>query len=342
MSIPDAVPNHPNTDSSAYTRIINPQRQSIAKWGWIILFTATVVYFVANFLILLQIRMELCQAEPCNTLQVTADEYEPFEEIGVSVALRVLFLPIMEFTVWVICALLALYIFVQRPDDWIALITSLLLVMVIGTLNSIRFALSSRFPELVPLGALFGFVSTTWAYFFLCCFPDGRIIPRWLGIVLLPVWLSVFFHEWALQSTSNRFSIISPMLIMSLAGVVAQIYRYRRWSTPIQRQQTKWVVLGIAIAIFTRVLFIAVGVMVYDTATGQIDPYIYFPIITFGLAGMMVIPFTIAFSVLRFRLWDIDLTINRSLVYGSVTTLLVLVFGGIVTVAAAVTDGQGT
>src|SRR5262245_22802765 len=89
-----------------------------------------------------------------------------------------------------------------------------------------------------------------WFFFFL--FPDGRFIPRWTR------WLIVVFALWII-GTIVRNDVVLPTsrptlaqvallffwhLCLPLSGVAAQIYRYRRVSNAIERQQTKWVLLG--------------------------------------------------------------------------------------------------
>jgi hypothetical protein len=99
-----------------------------------------------------------------------------------------------------------------------------------------------------------------------------------------------------------------------------QIYRYRRVSTPIQRQQTKWVIYGFLLLIGVNQLFW--------------QPYILIPALQqpdslysllaypddFFVIGIVVV--TLSVAILRYRLWDIDAIINKTLVYGLLTGLL--------------------
>jgi ABC-type transport system involved in cytochrome c biogenesis permease subunit len=109
----------------------------------------------------------------------------------------------------------------------------------------------------------------------------------------------------------------------------AQIYRYRRVSTPVERQQTKWVIFVFAVAILlTMVLYLP---EVFFPSLRQADsPYTAFlqlvAIFTF------FVPITLSFglAILRYRLWDIDIIIRRTLVYGTLTVILTLVYVGLV------------
>jgi hypothetical protein len=111
------------------------------------------------------------------------------------------------------------------------------------------------------------------------------------------------------------------------AAIGAQIYRYRRVSGPLQRQQTKVVVFGMTVAVGgylgLKALFLLpfvgdsmVAGMIIDTAT---------------YAVLLLIPLSIGVAILRYRLWDVDLLINKVLVYGALTaTLGALYIGSVV------------
>jgi hypothetical protein len=115
--------------------------------------------------------------------------------------------------------------------------------------------------------------------------------------------------------------IISTFLCI---GVGSQVYRYRRVSGPVQRQQTKWVVFGMVSGALGAVGFAA---PLYSSSTlAQFGSLYTFVFIT-GLAGsLLLIPLSIGIAILRHRLWDIDIVVNRTLVYGTLTVSLALVY----------------
>jgi glucan phosphoethanolaminetransferase (alkaline phosphatase superfamily) len=100
----------------------------------------------------------------------------------------------------------------------------------------------------------------------------------------------------------------------------AQVYRYRQVSSPVQRQQTKWVVFGLAMALggasVVALLDLVVPQDVLASLVGTISFYFF----------TLLIPLSIAVAVLRYHLYDIDTLINRTLVYGSVTAALVALY----------------
>jgi hypothetical protein len=127
--------------------------------------------------------------------------------------------------------------------------------------------------------------------------------------------------------------VIDASLFLGLIGslVVAQIYRYRRVSGPVERQQTKWVVFGFTawIVIFVVVQFLIGGIFAL-TQLGM--PQVFYDLVkaTVIVFSTLLIPLSIGVAILRRRdadsLWDIDLIIKLSLVYSLLSAVLTIVF----------------
>jgi hypothetical protein len=229
----------------------------------------------------------------------------------------------------------ALVIFWRRSDDLMALLVATMLV-VWGPLNGLLVltpsATEGMYPALqMTLGSLLTYVGyMSWMLFFYL-FPSGRFVPRWTR------WLAL---GWVLFSGSWIFTPFGPpswppllfnasVLVLWGSFPVAQIYRYARVSDPIQRQQTKWVVFGVAVAVagvLTTIFTVgaAVDLRPEEVARRMLSMLLMD-------AFVLLIPLSIGIAVLRSRLFDIDVLINRTLVYGALTTTLALVyFGGVV------------
>ena len=120
--------------------------------------------------------------------------------------------------------------------------------------------------------------------------------------------------------------------------IYSQIYRYRRVSTPVQRQQTKWIILGVATAIVVAIGIIAIFHFIPTNVTFNLSGLIVTNII--WPAAFLLIPLSIGFSILRYRLYDIDVLINRTLVYGSLTALLALLYVGLIVALQSLFQGM--
>ncbi len=229
------------------------------------------------------------------------------------------------------------FIFWRRSDDWLALLAAFVLVMFNVTINSnnnVPSILASVYPALtLPLSFMNFLGGISLGVFFLL-FPNGQLVPRWMRLILLLLIISEFLGDF--PSPSSAFDANWPgwlLLLMPLVifGTIiySQIYRYRRISTPLQRQQTKWIILGVAVAIgiilgILAVTFLIPSYLNSNAFGGFIITFIIWP------AALLLIPISIGFSILRYRLYDIDLLINRTLVYGSLSAILILVYVGLI------------
>lgn len=118
--------------------------------------------------------------------------------------------------------------------------------------------------------------------------------------------------------------VISLMLITSvLLAVVSVFVRYRR-SQAVERAQIRW--LFFACTIFFIVYAIAFIFNGWGSSSEELTSQDWYTLL-FDVS-VLAIPLAIGFSILRYRLWDIDVVINRSLVYAVLTTLLAGIFTG--------------
>jgi hypothetical protein len=177
-------------------------------------------------------------------------------------------------------------------------------------------------------------------------FPDGHLISRgwviifWLVIVatcvtvlstaLVPVLDEAPFkgvvNPFGVDTSGTPFVLISPygwpgMAVGLLAAAVAMIVRLRR-SRGVERQQLKWIASAATILPLASLLAVVSWYMGWYLAA-SILPFL----------APILIPLAAGYAVLRYRLYDIDLVINRTLVYGSLTATLVAVyFGGVASI----------
>ncbi len=216
----------------------------------------------------------------------------------------------------------------RKSKDVMALFVALMLVL-LGTADMRNMeALTALHPawEVLALFLVFLVSATLVIFFFL--FPDGRFVPRWAGVPIL-LWsaglLYLLFPTGLYAALEPPSDWAFPMFVGGLcAGVMAQIYRYVRVSHPVQRQQTKWVVFG-ATAAVTGTTVVSMLLALFPSLTQPGLPALLTHLasdtaITFCL---LLIPVSIGIAVLRYRLWDIDPIVNRTLVYGGLTASII-------------------
>jgi hypothetical protein len=187
-------------------------------------------------------------------------------------------------------------------------------------------------------------------------FPNGRLPSRrwrplaWLcGFVILLVSIMVAATPGPLEGLggvrnplgvlvfpgmeTSPYVLVPVFLLCMLASVLSLVLRYR-YSRGEERQQIKWIAFGASVVGFLY-LSAMIGSIVYpqDTWFAPGSPLWLLVLEYAALLSFPVIPTAIGFAVLRYRLYDIDVVINRALVYGSLTATLVLIyFGGVATI----------
>jgi len=212
-------------------------------------------------------------------------------------------------------------IFWRKSDEPVALLVALMLVLLSADGSPIIEALVVDHLIVGWVAECLNFASGVCLLLFVYLFPDGRFVPR------LSRWLMVFWIGLGVASSygPDPFGSLVAFGVFG-SGVFAQVYRYLRVSGPVQRQQTRWVVFGFAVAIMGFLVTITLPTF-FPTLDrqGPLDDLIGDTIISLFL---LLIPLSIGVAILRSRLFDIDVIINRTLVYGTLTFTLILVYAG--------------
>jgi hypothetical protein len=153
----------------------------------------------------------------------------------------------------------------------------------------------------------------------LLIFPDGRFAPTWTR------WFVPFLLVFLVPEPLFIFGLFA-LLVYLLMAIYSQVFRYRHISDASQRQQTKWVGVGLAsqIVVMGSWFFVASQFPAdVPTAARTTTLLVILPVVfLFG----SLFPISVTIAILRHRLWDIDIVINRTLVYGTLTGVLVLVY----------------
>ena len=270
--------------------------------------------------------------------QPTPEGVRALQDAGLSVRTYALLNVVVDKVFQLVWFAVGVLIFWRRSDDRMALLVSLFLVTFWTTTvdpTAANTLISSQPAWSFPVRGvqIVGSVCST-LFFFL--FPGGRFAPRWTR------WLAVAFIAFELSrslfpelySRSPSLDTVSYLVFLGMVVSItwSLVYRYRRFSSEAQRRQTRWVVFGLTLGIagtFPFQLPVDLSLVGGDTPLTLL-----FLKVGFALS-FMLIPLSIGVAVLRSHLFDIDVVINRTLVYGSLTAMLALVYFGGVTVTQA-------
>lgn len=344
--------NHPLAPSAAssdrtYDAPLHGRPLLVARTVWVTIAVLTVGLFVAGIPAEFALLRIPCPTSICTTGQLSPAGLRALRDLNLSPGSFAAYTVTMDVLFAAVCGSVAGLIFWRKSDDRMGLFASLaLLTFGTATFTFTLAALAARHPAWeIPVSFLH-FLGAASFGLFLYLFPDGRFVPRWTRWVAL-VWIAWqlaehFFPNWSSHPNTWQIGVETVVWLGALGSAIySQIYRYRRASSSVQRQQIKWVVFGIsaALAVFLG-LQLALGVSGADapTSAGALVMYmIWYTLLSY--LAVLLIPVSIGIAVLRHHLFDIDVIINRTLVYGALTAsvvgIYVVVVGGLGTLLQA-------
>lgn len=325
------------TTNSESATTLRPPWLNIARALWIVLTAASLVVFLVSTMIFLREPLSSCinPSSPCGPWSVTREDMALAQQLGLPVALLTMFYFASAVVPTVAFLVVGLLIFIRRSDDWVALMLSLMLT---------TFAVEGvqNLGPAMPLVNLLYAVPTILFLVLPFIFPSGRFVPRWIVWLAAPVFLVSAVATFLPQVESGvSAALYSVMLVLSfllwflLAGY-SSVYRYRRVSTPTERQQSKWAVAGLLAPFVLFIPFTMAAIWFPpDSQSPQRLAFLFLVFLPLYVISYLAIPAGVAFAILRYRLWDIDVLVRKTLVYGSLTVLLALVFFGVVTLLSS-------
>lgn len=243
----------------------------------------------------------------------------------------------------------------ENPIGWIMCAAALIWVFSDFALEYAAFSLITARGSL-PLGVfvgLLGSVGRGYAWFsmitfLLLLFPNGHLpSPRWWPLAWLITALLIAYpftfmfdptpflnsdqrlvavqNPLGIPGTSSLFDKLNTLVVVSffacaIACIVSVVIRFRRAKGD-ERQQLKWLAYGTIMSLL--ILVVIIILMVSNVYAGFVPNLVfYLPVLIFSIS--------VGMAILRYRLYNIDIIINRTLVYGILTALLALVYFGLI------------
>lgn len=280
----------------------------------------------------------VCEQKSCLGAQLTRSQLHVLQHLGFPLGVYRLYAVAVIVLFVGIYSLVAAVIVWHRPSDHMAVTTGFMLVFFGGlTFDANSYLFFNGLPpwgqaavELLAVGA--GYLQ----FVFFLVFPNGRLVLRWPILLLLPL---AIIQAQEVLSQSGPFPLGTVPLAMTgafwvlgfAALIYVQVYRYRHVSNAVERQQTKWVVFGVALMMIGSLVTFGLYGLASTTGLTLLSLAAYPGT---HLAGL-ILPFSIGVAVLRYRLWEVDALTNRTLVYGSLTlTLGALYLGAVIALQA--------
>jgi hypothetical protein len=307
----------------------------LARGGWIVLALLLLANFVASIPAYYRILQTVCttSSAQCAFWQPTPGNVIALQRLHLPIAAYAAYFISLDVAVSLLFWIVGILIFWRKSHEWIGVSVSLLLII----LGSFGISQSLQATFITPQTPLFiqipilliGLVQWPALGIFLLTFPTGRFSPRWSWLIVL-LWIGQLGFFWSTNFVpvlANYLLVVEFVTWGSTLGI--QVYRYVRVYDAVQRQQVKWFMFGL----FASLFLVVVGEGVLGTLVTPLNaPDSWFQLLngTFTAFFWVSIPLAIGVAIFRYHLWDIDILINRTLVYGTLTALLALVYFGLV------------
>ena len=243
----------------------------------------------------------------------------------------------------------------ENPVGWLFCVVGLLWGMIHFSGEYALYALLAA-PGSLPGGEVAAWIySWLWVLslglhvFLALLFPNGRLLSsrwRWfarlsvlvtsVGVVLaafspgpIAVGLPAIRNPFGIEGLPNVYKPVQGLMLVLICVAAVSLLMRRLYARGVERQQIKWFTYTVAVA--------ASGATLKYTISEPMD------VVWLGwvgraltLLGLTGIPISMGIAIMRYRLYEIDIVINRTLVYGSLTGILALVYFGSVTATQAI------
>ena len=330
---------------ASITRLAPPW-SSLAQGLWLATAALTIALWALGSHQLLLGAPPDCARTPCDFVEFSAGDVE---------MMRGLDLPALANSrVWTAVSVLysaffftlAGLVFWRKRDNWMALLVAFALTF-LGALGFTTSddALRRAYPQISLLLSLLDLVGFGSLMTLFLTFPSGRVIPRWAAGVVFALLFATQVVPLVLVSSTRLQGPRIPLLVTLLwlllfigmigIGLYSQIYRFRHVSSASERQQTKWVLFGLGGAFAVVPLWTTIGIAFPPAQPSPTRVWLLLVGTPVILAFASLLPLSLTISILRYRLFEIDIVIKRTLVYGAVTaSVLGLYFGSVLALQA--------
>jgi hypothetical protein len=309
-----------NTRSTTIQTTLTGRRLLLMRVIWVVVTCWCAGLFIASLGPRIeQLRTIAQPGQERGDLQLSVTEEDALAAMGLSLNTYAIFVLAFEALFDLVMFAAGSVIFWRKSNQWMPVFLSLALIVYgNGALYNVE-ALTLAYPSwrfAVNLLYCVGFACVGILFFL---FPDGKFTPPWTRWVAT-AWAAVYvvgaiFYDSPLNLFNWPGAIrYSLYVIMIIFCITSQVIRFRTIGGS-QRQQAKWAILGLLIAGLGLLISLLPTILGGDLVeSGQ--PYIlntFFRLPIFVLTACSV-PIALVISVLRYRLWEVDALINRTIV----------------------------
>jgi hypothetical protein len=324
----------------ATTASLESEQNTSSRWlkaaqlGWLVFFILALLILLASVLVIILVYIE----------PDLVDSSTLYNSSGVEFLVSGIILVVTT----VIAFGLAVLLYWRKRDDWMALFLAYFFILY-GVVTPGPFEAITLLFQAGHIGLAAQTLNVAPVMMLLYIFPTGTFVPRWsrwLVVAAVIITLPMAMTEADLVGNTNN-EVVSFLLgvapvFMLLVGFYGQFNRYRHIASARERLQVKWVVYGFVLWMLINAISVLPYNYVLSLPPGEPVPIWIQPFLYLYSIGLMVVPISFTVAVLRYRLWDIDFIIRRTLIYGILTGLLVgTYFGSVILIQTLFTAISG-
>jgi hypothetical protein len=296
-------------------------RFRIVRVLWAVLILLAFWFFFTGISLRYAILATPCSDTICMPLQLTVDRIQLLSSISMSLSAYAAYVLAIELVLAVGFIGAGVIIVWRRSNTPIGLFISLAFIT-FGSNVIINGTGQPSFREWSVLSLIV--TMSSWLSFALVfyVFPDGQFVPPRIRFV--GYGMALFAVSWLVLDLPRNPGTWFPAQAISVVlflggGVLNQVYRFRRLSTRVQQQQIKWVVIGMVGAVLGGGVISFLSFLVGGSVRSAALVIVIAPLASLFF---LCLPVSFVIALLRYRLWDVDQVINRTLVYVPLTALL--------------------
>lgn len=297
----------------------------ISRLVWVIIAVCSIYLFILDLPIRLEAYQTVCDSihNGClETSQLNPREKAELEQMGLSIkaytGFKIFFDSVIALVFFSVSGLLLF-----RKERMVFNLYVSLVFLSLGA--SISHFFIEIHPEMTVLYHMISIFGGTYLILFLIL-PDGRFVPRWT-VAGAFIWImvgigSIYFPDSVLDVEKWPIWVsIVCWIGLHLMLVVSQVYRYVKKSSQIQKQQMKWVLYSIVM------YFISLLCLNF---LGQLSVILKILTELLYTGSLILIPIAITLAIFKYKLWDINIVIHRTVLYGLLSLFVILFYVGVV------------
>lgn len=271
---------------------------------WVVLFLLNLVWFGIELASQVAAIERPCPGTPC---VLSPAQAETLRHGGVSLNAFAVYYSGIPLALVFTGSIVAAFLFLRRSDDWLALVVGLFLVYRVSS-----FAFGATDVNSAVVTALIlplALTDTIIFYGVFLIFPDGRFVPRWAWLLLV-AWAAYEVVNGIVQvSGATTLNTVPNWVafawnfgypVLYLSALAVQVYRYRRVSNARQRQQTKWVILGFAVALSANITYwivLPLAIPPFLTLASLHTVELLYPIVAYPLYELATVALPVSFFI---------------------------------------------